>query len=61
MWLRPSMDHIQPLSRKGKRGFPNLALAHGGCNEERGNADALPCERLYGKMLAECVFGTTRP
>lgn len=38
-WTR---EHVIPLSKGGRRGWPNIVLAHFGCNGKRGNGDPTP-------------------
>jgi|HubBroStandDraft_5_1064220.scaffolds.fasta_scaffold26428_7 hypothetical protein len=35
--LRPTRDHIIPVSEKGSNALSNLQLAHATCNHKRGN------------------------
>lgn len=38
-WTR---EHVIPMSKGGRRGWPNIVLAHAKCNTKRGNADPTP-------------------
>lgn len=51
-WTR---EHIVPLSKRGKRGYKNIVLAHIKCNTVRGNTDPTPemlkrCEDIWIRM-----------
>ncbi len=43
--LRPTLDHIRPVSRGGNDAPENLQLAHAACNKTKGNTLTPPSRK----------------
>jgi len=51
----PTIEHIVPRAQGGG-GLGNIAIAHRRCNTRKGMNTPTVCQRLFGRLLAECAF-----